>query len=232
MNKKITEFDELTKQRIKNLFSEKFKQKQPKEDWQFLEFEASVFLKILEGYGLSIPEFKQYSPPRQQKRKETIRSMGLALSRCVNQFAALDSGARGYACFLGVEEISNTIGKPKLFPEKIPSSLFVDAHKDDVIKELRAFIKGVLKAADELPEKPEPIIELRMALWIKEFFRDYGFEFTTSQTGFSAECLRAVLDLGGIHKDRVDYWLTVASNNEYSMDLLTKLSQNTNEKSG
>ncbi|MDO9269400.1 MAG: hypothetical protein Q7T96_09860 [Methylobacter sp.] len=231
MTDEISEFDELTKQRIKVLFAEKFKQKQPEADWQFLELEANIFLITLQDWGLSMPEFEQINPPKQQKRRETIKSMGSALLRCVNQFAALDSGARGYACFRGVEEISNTIGKPNLFPDEIPSSLFVHAHKDDVINELRAFAKGVLKAADELPEKPEPPIELRIALFIERLFWEQDFEFTTSQTSFAAECLRAVLALGGIHKDRVDYWLTEARNHQDSMASMLMRLQKANEKS-
>ena len=230
MNNEISEFDEPTKQRIKALFAEKFKQKKPKAGWQFLEDEAEIFLITLQDWGLSIPEFEQFNPPKQQKRRETIKSMGSALLRCVNQFAELDSGARGFVCFRGVEEISSTIGEPNIFPDDVRSSLFVHAHKDDVIKELRAFAKGVLKAADELPEKPEPPIELRMALWIERLFWEQGFEFTTSDTSFAAECLRSVLALGGIDKDRVDYWLTAARNHQDSMASFMARLQKTNEK--
>lgn len=230
MNVEITGFDELTKQRIKALFTEKFKQRQPEAEWHFLESEARIFLSILQDWGLSIPEFEQFNPPKQQKRRETIKSMGSALLRCVNQFAELDSGAKGFVFFRGMEEISSATGEPNPFPEDIRTNFWVHANEHDAIKELRAFAKGVLKAADELPEKPEPPSELRTALWIERLFWEQGFEFTTSQTGFAAECLRSVLALGGIHKDRVDYWLTEARNHEDSMaSMMTRL-QKTNEK--
>ena len=230
MNDEVSEFDELTKQRIKALFVEKFKQKQPEASWRFLEEEAIIFLITLQDWGLSIPEFEQLNPPKQQKRRETIKSMGSALLRCVNQFAELDSGARGFVFFRGVEEISNTTGEPNPFPDDMRTSFLVHAHKDDAIKELRAFAKGVLKAADELPEKTEPSVELRMALWVERLFWEHGFEFTTSQTSFAAECLRAVLALGGIHKDRVDYWLTEARNHPESMAAFAARLRKTDEK--
>ncbi|MGZ8262074.1 MAG: hypothetical protein ACXWTU_03820 [Methylotenera sp.] len=217
MSNETSSFDEPTKQRIKSLFTEKFKQKHPTEAEEWLDFEAKVFISILQNFGESVPEFKKFYPPKQQKRRETIKSMGSALLRCLNQFEALDSGARGFVYFRGIDEISNTIGEPKLFPAGVRNSLWVHSYKDDAIEELRAFAKGVLKAADELPENPSPPIQLRMALFIEGLFYDYDFDFTTSQTSFAAECLRAVLAKGGIQKDRVDYWLTEARNHPESM---------------
>lgn len=214
----LPDFDDLTKQCLRLLFTKNFKQKHPEES-DFFEVEANIFLGILQDWGSSIPEFERFTnPAKQQKRRETIKSMGKALLRCMNQFEALDSGARGFVYFRGVDEISSIMGNPsQLFPAGIRSSLWVHAHKDDAIKEITAFANGVLKAADELPERPEPPIELMMALWLKRLFWEHGFEFTTSETSFAAECLRAVLNLGGIHKDRVDYWLTQARNPPESM---------------
>jgi hypothetical protein len=223
-------FDKLTEKRIRLLFRERFKQNNPEVYEDDLEFEVNVFIKILEDWSSAIPEFEQINPPKQQKRRENIKSLGSAILRCVKKFEALDSGAKGFVFFQGMQELSKVTGEPNPFPDDINTNFFVHAHMDEVSEQLIAFANGVIKAGTELPEDPMPPIELRMALWLEDIFFTYDFEFTTSQTSFSAECLRAILSLGGINKDRVDYWLSEARKNPDSMQQFKKRLQKANEK--
>jgi hypothetical protein len=233
-------FDKLTEKRLRSLFKENFKHShlnKPEiyetyanhED--FLDDETYFFIEQLRDCGESIAEFEQLNPPKQQKRRETIKSLGSAILRCVKQFEALDSGAKGFVFFQGMQEISKVTGESNPFPDDIRTNFFVHAHMDEVSERLIAFANGVIKAGAELPEDPAPSIELRMALWLEDIFFKYGFEFTTSQTSFAAECLRAMLSLGGINKDRVDYWLSEARKHPDSMKQFKERLQKTNEKS-
>lgn len=219
-------FDNITEDRIKSLFIECLKDTKPSHlpEWFFLDteldYEAEIFIRILENFATAIPMFEKYNSPKQQKRREAIRSMGLALLKSINQFEQIDSAARGFVFWRATEEMANVTGETNPFNNDMRTSYWIHHHKDDVIKELKAFAKGIQKAADELPEAEEKPIELRTALAIERQFSNYRLKFTTSETGFSAECLRAVLNLGGINKDRVGYWLKEARNHPESMTTL------------
>ncbi len=119
-------------------------------------------------------------------------------------------------------ELSKTTGEQNPFPEDNRASYFVHAHKDDFINELQAIARGVRNAADTLPEKRDDPIPLRIALQVERLFWENQFKFTTSETSFAGECLRASLGSGGLDKDRVDYWLTLAKNHHNSMTTFTR----------
>jgi hypothetical protein len=210
-------FDKLTEERIRLIYTEKIKKKTPEVEADFLKFETNVFIARLQDFGSAIPELLKFYPPKQQKRRESIKSIGSALLRGIDQFEKLDSGARGYLFWRGIEELCKATGEPNPFPEGMRTSLHVHAYKDEAIIGLRAFAEGVLMAEKELPEKQDKPVELMMALWIEGLFWENGLSFTISKTGFAAECLRAVLALGGIDKDSVDYWLDEARKHPESM---------------
>ncbi len=97
-------FDDITRNRIKSLFVEKrtsqLKKKHPKAPAILIkkevDREANLFISCLQTYGTSIPEFEKFAPPKQQKRKEAIKSMASALDRFISQVSKLDSAARGF----------------------------------------------------------------------------------------------------------------------------------------
>lgn len=210
------EFDEDTRQRLKSRFIEEFKKKHPKAFIREIEFEANVFVKILESHGNAIPELQKHTPPKQQRRKEQILSMAKALDRLVDQFKELDSAARGFAVWRGFEEVARTLKEEN--PLKPGMYAVEDVHefKDDLITELSAFSLGLHNAAKELPEY-DFNIPLRVAIWIEHRFFENRLDYTTSETGFAAECLRAVFNLGGLQIDRVGYWLASARKHSDSM---------------
>lgn len=216
------DFDERARARIKSLFAEQFIRKNHNvpPTISFIEAEAEIFIKTLEKWGLSIPDFEKHNSPKQQKRRETIQSMQSSLLSFIDQFSRLDSAASGFLFLRGIEEVSKTTGEQNPFPEDIRTSLFVHNHKDQFIKELSAFQIGMLKAVKELPVSQDKPIELRIALWIERLFWERGIQFTTSETGFASECLRFTLAMGEIDKDRVGHWLAKASKDKESMTAL------------
>lgn len=81
-----------------------------------------------------------------------------------------------------------------------------------------------------MPNTKDEPIESMIARALEGLFFDYGIPFTTSETSFTAECMRAVLALGGIEKDRVDYWLTQAKKHPDSIIGLVNKYRKSNDK--
>jgi len=83
--------------------------------------------------------------------------------------------------------------------------------------EIRRVAGAIVEAADEacgtLPvhDFAENDVRLKVALWLERQVLDHRIEFDTSETGFPAQCLRAVFDLGGVDSERVSYWLKKAA---------------------
>ncbi|MDD2660020.1 MAG: hypothetical protein PHY54_10160 [Methylococcales bacterium] len=72
------DFKEITKNRIKDLFTKHFIEKNrvtyphvsfmERETKRAAKREAEIFIRTLEGHGESIPDFEKYNAPKQQKR--------------------------------------------------------------------------------------------------------------------------------------------------------------------
>ena len=225
-------FDEITKERLYQLLSSAFKKKNPY-DYNS-DSEICLMIIYMECFAEAIPGSEKFLPEKQQRRQERINSLAAHLEGLINQIEALDSPALGYAMHRGCEEISNIrkIANPlqSSFDAILEAEFLQDKNN---IKELKAFSLGLRKAAKDLPEHAgntsgnnypwySQKSKTAVALALEKLFFNAGIDFTTSNNGLAAECLRAIYNLGGLKLDRVDYWLRKAKNHHDSLFNISK----------
>ncbi|HMV13091.1 MAG TPA: hypothetical protein PKD88_08345 [Nitrosomonas sp.] len=229
-------FDEITKARLYQLLSSAFKKKN---SYNYNpDSEICLMISCFECFAEAIPESEKFLPEKQQRRQERINSLAAHIEGLINQIEALDSPALGYAIHRGCEEISNIRKIANPFQYSFDAILEAEFLRDkNNIKELKAFSLGLRKAAKDLPvhvgntsgnnypwysQKSETAV----ALALEKSFFEAGIDFTTSNNGLAAECLRAIYDLGGLKIDRVDYWLGKAKNHRDSLFSISKRCRN------
>lgn len=218
-------FDEATRKRLSDLFTAAYKGRDFFPDT--IEFEVEVTLGLLERYAAVIPEFQKFQPEAQKRRRDRAESLAIHLEGVIEQLKQLDDAALGFLARRGFEEVSELSGQPVEFPDGIQACIEAFQWREDNIQALTAFAFGVRKALNDLPQHPlntsgkdYPMYavpkELFIAMSIEDLFWRQKLNFTTSDSGFAAECLRAVYQLGGLDIDRVDYWLKQARDHEDS----------------
>jgi hypothetical protein len=218
-------FDDYTRQKL----SEEFRRKITGRNYSDYHSENSseVFLAILEGYAAAIPIFAKYKPPKQEIRKELLASLSLHLSESIDKIKKIDDAALGYALWCGFEQMAKLGNEENPLAAGMAACFEAEILRETYIKDLEAFQLGVQKAAKNLPlhslntsgddcEWYSMPTELSTATAIEKLFIDNGLDFTLSESGFSAACLRAVFALGGLNIDRVSYWLKKAKNHKNS----------------
>lgn len=190
------------------------------------------FVGCLELYADSIPHSLSLYPPKQQKRREAVRSMGTALQRALDIYMALDDGVKRYVFSEAMGELATAYGEENPFPNNYQTGQIIFEEEVAVLFDLQIIAKAISAAAENMPNSHDEPIELVIARALERLFFDFDIPFTTSETSFAAECLRSVLELGGIKKDRMDYWLMKAKKHPESISLLVNKYRETNEKNG
>ncbi len=208
--------DDVLRRKLREEFAEKFRKANPDCCLQQDEHEAEIFVRTLEGYAAGIPEFKRTHPPEQKRRREKVRALAVAMENLHKAIEGVDSAALGFALWRGMEEVeANNIGVNPLHPGM--HAVFSAASlRAEILPELAAFSCGVRAAADELPIYDFNFM-LRTALAVEGTFFQSGIPFTISDSGFAAQCLRAVFQLGGLKDGRMDYWLKLARDSDDAM---------------
>lgn len=189
------------------------------------------FVGCLEAYADSIPHSLSLYPPKQQKRREAIRSMGTALQRALDIYMALDDGVKRYVFSEAMGELAKAYGEDNPFPNNYQTGQIIFEEEVAVLFDLQIIAKAISAAAENMPNSNDEPIELLIARALESLFFETGIPFTTSETSFAAECLRAVLGLAGIEKDRMDYWLMKAKKHPESISALAYKYRESNEKS-
>jgi hypothetical protein len=224
----VSPFDDKTRNILSEKLIEAMKKTFPDRPPEYNDFEISIILKILEGYAYGIIRYQQIEPEGQQRRRERIESLAAHIEGAIEQLKQLDSAALGFVAWRGFEEISTAEGLPNEFPSGDAATCEVYFWRESNISAMSNFALGVRKAAAELPQhamntsgKDLPWWslpkELSTAMAVEKLFWDERLEFTISNNGLAAECLRAVYQLGGLNIDRVDYWLEKARDHFDSM---------------
>jgi hypothetical protein len=232
-------FDKTTRDRLAKLFSNAFKGRDLSPDE--IELEVTVTLHTLEQYASAIPLYEQIQPESQQRRRERIESLAAHLEGALEQLKSLDSAALGFIAWRAKDEMSKTLGTPNDFPSGLKAAIEAVSWREANISAITAFALGLRKSASELPQhslntsgKEYPWYslpkELSTAMAVERLFWENGFRFTIANSGLAAECLRAVFQLGGLHIDRVDYWLKQARDHSDSMSSFNKRMQKRNEE--
>lgn len=215
------QFDHFLRKKLQNEFAEKFQKAHPDYRLQDVDLEAGVFIGTLEGYATGIPGFQRISPPEQKRRREKVRALAVALENLHKAIQAVDSAALGFATYRGFEEVeAKSIGVNPLRPG-MDAVLSAASVRVEILQELAAFSSGVRMASKELPPNDFNFM-LCTALAVERTFFESGISFTVSDSGFAAQCLRAVFQLGGLKDGRMDYWLTLARDSDESMGALIK----------
>lgn len=216
----LPEFDKTTNHLLRTKLSELLRKKNPDLPNRHITELVEDFLLRLRCLADTVPDFEKSKLPKQQKRKEGITSMAKALLRCIDQFEALDDGCQDLVFYHGIEAIAKAAGESNPLQNNFSTSLLVAIHKTDYVNELKAFADGALTAAKAMPAQTEKSTELKISLAIEDLFLRCGFPYSTSKDSFAGECVRAVLALGGIEKDRVDHLLIKARDDQDSMTTL------------
>lgn len=181
-------------------------------------YQAELFVRILEGFGASIPTTVAIEPPPQKERQRKFDSVSNAFAKLVDSLNALDSAALGWL-FSTVEEKAAEAGmtlRPSgpdvVSLKRLPFRAQVEAGELRAELGLLASTVGaaISQAGKSLPKADRDDPRLGIAFAIERQMFEHRIPFTTTDTGFAAECLRAVCDLGELDTERVSYWLKKA----------------------
>lgn len=217
-----TDFDKTTDHRLRTTLSELLRKKNPNLPGRLITELEDSFLLELRCYAEAVPHFERSKLPKQQKRKEGITSVANTLLRAVDQFVELDDGCQDLVVYHGVKALADAYGEPNPLQPNYSTSRLVYENVPAVLYDFRTFAEGVLAAAKEMPAQTEKSTELKISLAIEDLFLRCEFPYSTSKDSFAGECVRAVLALGGIEKDRVDHLLIKARDDQDSMTTLIK----------
>lgn len=195
-----------------------------------LDFEVSVMVGILERTAkfILLSQEIELGIESQQRRRERIESLAANIEGAIEQLKRIDTAALGFIAWRGFEEISKAEGVPNEFPSGMKAVLNAELWRESNIPAMTNFALGIRKAIAELPLPPirtegkdTPLYalskELSSAMMVERLFLENGLNFTISNNGLAAECLRAVYALAGLNIDRVDYWLKKARDHSDSM---------------
>lgn len=174
-----------------------------------LEFERDVFVRIVEGYGNGLAAICATMPPGQEDRREKVRQLAGALQRLQEVLLTIDSGALAQT----LNEMDKALhdGTARHATDPVESFIVAGDVRQIAGDPLSALIVGAATAAKVLDEPNyDPILE---TIWqLERLFDEHGLPFEVKDSGFAAECFRAMYELAnpGKSKDRPKYLLNKA----------------------
>ena len=182
--------------------------------------EASVFVRIIEGWAASIELFKAIAPPDQKARTRSLNSVANALTKLDQALAMLDSGALGYL-YANVAEALATAGFHSDEADNRLVSLMENpalavAEAGEGRKILRTVIAEVVEATNsaskDLPtfDHIENDPRLGVVRQLERLMREHQLPFEANETGFAAQCVREMFDLADVEVEKVGYWIKKA----------------------
>jgi len=180
--------------------------------------DADIFLRRLEGLASTHASSQASKSPSRQSRKEQLNALGKRLANLADDLDRLDSGAAGFWLHKLSERVEVRTADGRVFPatpEGLSPAHFAVALTREITPLMAKASTAAFAAAKTLPAD-DVKVDLDVALGIARLFFEHQFDYTTSETGFAALCLRAVFDLARSPKDRADYWLTKARDSDNS----------------
>lgn len=199
--------------------------------------ESSVFVGILQRWGAAIPDLISLEPPMQKNRQRSLDSFVNAIEKMDAALADLDSGALGWLYASVVDKLSergvsiDPYDGGMVSMRNHPPQAMVEA--GEMRAELRKLAGCVVDAASEarktlpLSDRVENDPRLTTAKDLERQIIENGIEFSTSETGFPAQCLRAIFELGGLDVEKVSHWLKKVADDP---DSFAKFRQRMQEK--
>lgn len=191
-----------------------------------VEFEAGVFVKTIEDWGAAIDVFRDNMPEEQKARKRSMESINVALLKLDQALAELDTDALGYWYGHVVDAVAKSGLQLSAADNRLVSMLNHPVRATveglELRRDLRAIINASVTAttaaADRLPKFDRVRYDPRYttAVALERFIIEHSIAFDSTENGFAAICLRAMLDLAGVEYEKISYWLKKAEDNEDS----------------
>jgi hypothetical protein len=143
-----------------------------------------------------------------------------ALTKLDQSLAALDSGALGYlyakvADALAVAGIHLSEHDDRLV-SIMHNPILAVAEAGEGRQHLRKIIGEIVQAtnsaSEDLPtfDRVENDPRLRVARQIERLMREHQLPFEANETGFAAQCIRAMFELADLDVEKVGYWIKKA----------------------
>lgn len=178
---------------------------------------ATQFVRDIERTASGIATMHAAALPPQRERKRGMEKVALALFHLHEEVQALDENARGWLLAQLVAEAEQRS------PDEISPMLAqanAELMQQDVLVILESLALAAQRAANTMPQPHRPTrIELLAAQGLLMVFSWHRLPWETSETGFAAQCLDAMLRLLGepvAEGKRLRYWLEQAEANPRS----------------
>lgn len=179
--------------------------------------EVEIFVRVLETWGDALLD---EAPMLDQKaRKRAIASFISAFERVDQSLDGMDLHVLGWL-YGNVADDFASAGSQLSPTDHDRVTNLDDGHMAQIegaeLRQELRWMAGVIttaakRASETLPVPPGGDARLNeLVRGIRAQFDDLGIPFTSSESGAAAQCLRAVLELGGRPIDRVTYWLKKA----------------------
>ncbi|MFT4174070.1 MAG: hypothetical protein QM639_16020 [Rhodocyclaceae bacterium] len=185
---------------------------------------AAIFVGLLEAWANSAPLMEAVAPAKQKDRQRALESAAMAIEKLDEALSHLDSAALGYWYGTLADEmarngfqLSDSDGNVVSMLRNPLRAMVEGGEFRDTIRRLAMVsTKATRSAAESLPKHDHAgsSVELMNAVAIKRCCVEHGIEFVTTDTGFPALALRALLELAGHDVDRVAYWLKKAKDHQ------------------
>ena len=157
-----------------------------------LTSERDLFVSIVESHGNGLAAICATLPPGQDERREKVRQLASALQRLQEVLVTIDSAALGQT----LNEMDKALHGGTARHATDPGEAFMLAGELRRLgeKPLSAMIVGATTAAKVLVEPDyDPILEV---IWkLERLFDEHGLPFEVKDSGFAAECVRAIYEL-------------------------------------
>jgi hypothetical protein len=182
--------------------------------------EATVFVRIIESWAASIELLQAITPPNQKTRIRSLNSVANALAKLDQALGTLDSGALGHLYAKVAEAMMEAGSLPSEAANRSgslrQSPALVVAEAGEGRKVLRtviaALVNATKSAAGDLPtfDHVENDPKLGVVRQLERLMREHQLPFEASETGFAAQCVRAMFDLADVNVEKVGYWIKKA----------------------
>ena len=182
--------------------------------------EAKVFVGIIERWAASVDLFQAIAPPDQKTRTRSLDSVANALTKLDQALASLDSGALGYlyvkvADSLAAAGLHLSTHDNRLVSmiDNPPLAVAVAGEGRQLLRKIIGeIVKATNSASEDLPkvDRVENDPRLRVARQMERLMREHQLRFETNETGFAAQCIRAMFELADLDVEKVGYWIKKA----------------------
>lgn len=196
-----------------------------------------LFVGIIESWGSAMPRLLAIDNPTHKARHRSIDSFIAGVEKIDCALAEMDSSALGWLYANVTDKLA--LQGVQVSPDD-SELVSMRAHRIQAqleAAELRTILRGLARVVvDAAADTKEtlPLIErgdndprMTTAKALERLIIEDGLEFSTAESGFPAQCLRAVFELGGLEVEKVSYWLKKAADDP---DSYAKFQQRMQEK--